>query len=68
MVVHLGLSLLQDNIILLMRVSLRGSPSRRHNSSPHQQSLSQLKTLRRVSKPRRPCWHPSYATLVVPVP
>ena len=63
LVVHLGLSLLQDIIILLMRVSLRGL----HSSSPRQQSR-----LRRVSRPRRPRRQsrhhsPSYAALVIPV-
>jgi len=45
----------------------QGSPSRRHSSSPHQQSLSQPRRLRRVSRPRRPSWHPSYAAQVIPV-
>ena len=63
LVVHLGLSLLKEGIILLMRVSLKG----RHSSSPSQQSR-----LRKVSRPRRPRRQnrhhsPSYAALVVPV-
>ena len=60
MVVQLGLSWLEDGVLLLMRVSLRGS----HSSSHSQQSR-----LRRESRLRRQSQHlsHSYATLVVPV-
>ena len=44
MVVQLGLSWLEDGVLLLMRVSLRGSDSSRH---------SQHSRLRRESRPRR---------------
>ena len=60
MVVQLGLSWLEDGVLLLMRVSLRGS----HNCSHSQQSR-----LRRESRHRRQSRHlsHSYAALVVPV-
>ena len=52
----------------MVRVNLKGL----HSSSPHQQSLSQLRRLRRVSRSRRQRrqsrhHNPSFAALVVPV-
>ena len=60
MVVQLGLSWLEDDVSLLMRVSLRGSLSSSH---------SQQSRLRRESRPRRLSRHLShtFAALVVPV-
>ena len=60
MVVQLGQPWLEDGVLLLMRVSLRGS----HSSSHSQQSR-----LRRESRPRRQSRHLShnFAALVVPV-
>ena len=60
MVVQLGLSWLEDDVLLLMRVSLRGSHSRSHR----QQSI-----LKRDSRQRRQSRHlsHSFAALVIPM-
>ena len=60
MVVQLGLSWLEDDMWLLMRVCLRGS-----HSSSHSQQIS----LRRESRLRRQSRHlsHSYAALVIPM-
>ena len=59
---------MKEGSILLVRVSLKGL----HSSSPHQQSLSQLRRLRRASRPRRQRrqsrhHNPSFAALVEPM-